>query len=145
MFASHNENIPENSQRRITRSITQNDINRTQENDSRQSLRAASFIPRMVRTFNSLHEDYKRLPDLRDRRGNPLSDEEKFISLKMDLRNMCQWRDLGPPSEWPEDKEAALLDRSYELAGLGINSDTSDDDENAQWSERPVSPVLPDG
>ena len=126
-FPSHNEQIPEDSQRRITRSVTQNAINRTQDNDSRLSLRADSFVPRMVRTFNNLHEDYKRLPDLRDKWGNPLSDQEKFISLKIDLRRMCQYRDLGPPAEWPEDKDDALLDRSFELAGLGINSDTETD------------------
>ena len=126
-FTSHNEQIPEDSQRRITRSVTQNAINRTQDNDSRLSLRADSFVPRMVRTFNNLHEDYKRLPDLRDKWGNPLSDQEKFISLKIDLRRMCQYRDLGPPAEWPEDKDDALLDRSFELAGLGINSDTETD------------------
>ena len=86
----------------------------------------------MVRTFNALHEDYKRLPDLRDKWGNPLSNEVKFISLKSDLRNMCQWRDLGPPSEWPETRADAMLDRSYELAGLGIISEDSESESDVE-------------
>ena len=98
MFKSHNqENV--NEGRRVTRSITQNSINRTQENDSRLSLRADSFIPRMVKTFNELDQEFKSLPDLRDKYGNPLPTEEKFKSLKCSLRNMVQWRALGPPTE----------------------------------------------
>ena len=41
---------------------------------------------------------------------------------------MVQWKHLGPPTDWPESKEDAILDRDYELRGLGVNSDTSDDD-----------------
>ena len=134
MFTSHSEQIDvENTDRRVTRSVSQGGINRTEENDSRHhTLRAASFVPRMVRTFNALHEDYKRLPDLRDKWGNPLSNEVKFISLKSDLRNMCQWRDLGPPSEWPETRADAMLDRSYELAGLGIISEDSESESDVE-------------
>ena len=109
MFKSHNqENM--NEGRRVTRSITQNSINRTQENDSRLSIRAESFVPRMVKTFNELDQEFKSLPDLRDKYGNPLSTEDKFKSLKCSLRNMVQWRALGPPTEWPADRNEAILD-----------------------------------
>ena len=45
---------------------------------------------------------------------------------------------MGPPSDWPEDRDSAMLDRSYELAGLGINSDTSED-ENAAGEDGKVT------
>ena len=127
MFASHSDTIGDENQRRVTRSVTQNSINRTQDNDSRLSLRASSFVPRMVRTFNGLDQDYKRLPDLRDRRGNPRSAAEKFVALKVSLRYKCQTDHLGPEADWPACKADAMLDRSYELAGLGIESDTSEE------------------
>ena len=38
------------------------------------------------------------------------------------------WTALGFPSEWQEDREAALLDRGNELMGLSIDSDTTDDE-----------------
>ena len=129
MFASHNEVLEEDAARRITRSVTQNGINRTQENDSRNTVRASSFVPRMVRTFNALDDEYKRLPDLRNKWGHPRSLEDKFLSLKRDLKRMVQWRDLGIPTEWPQSKSEALLDRSYELAGLGIESSTSEEED----------------
>ena len=128
MFASHSDTIGDENQRRVTRSVTQNSINRTQDNDSRLSLRASSFVPRMVRTFNGLDQDYKRLPDLRDRRGNPRSAAEKFVALKVSLRYKCQTDHLGPEADWPACKADAMLDRSYELAGLGIESDTSEEE-----------------
>ena len=120
-----------NESRRVTRSITQNSINRTQDNDSRMSLRAESFIPRMVRTFNDLDQEFKSLPDLRDKHGNPVSIEEKYKSLKCSLRRMVQWRALGPPTEWPADRNDALLDRGDEIYGLGILSDTSEDEDSS--------------
>ena len=129
MFASHNEVLEEDAARRITRSVTQNGINRTQENDSRNTVRASSFVPRMVRTFNALDDEYKRLPDLRNKWGHPRSLEDKFLSLKRDLKRMVQWRDLGIPTEWPQSKSEALLDRSYERAGLGIESSTSEEED----------------
>ena len=119
-----------NESRRVTRSITQNSINRTPDNDSRQSLCAASFVPRMVKTFNELDQEFKSLPDSRDKYGNPLPREEKFKDLKCSLRRMVQWRALGPPTEWPADRNDAMLDRGDKIYGLGILSDTSDKDQN---------------
>ena len=136
MFSSHSDTFEEDKQRRITRSVTQNSINRTRDNDSRQTLRSALFVPRMVRVFNGLDQRYKRLPDLRDKWGNPRSLEEKFVDLKLSLRDKCQKDQLGPASEWPVDKSDALLDRSYEVAGLGINSNTStEEDEEVDGAE----------
>ena len=128
MFKSHNQELNVNDGRRVTRSITQNSINRTQENDSRLSVRAESFVPRMVKTFNELDQEFKSLPDLRDKYGNPVSTEEKFKDLKCSLRRMVQWRALGPPTEWPADRDEAILDRGDEIYGLGILSDTSEDE-----------------
>ena len=78
----------------------------------------------MVRVFNSLDQEYKQLPDLRNKAGYPRPTEEKFQSLKYSLRNLVQWRDLGQPGNWP-DREAAMLDRGEEIYGLGILSETS--------------------
>ena len=78
----------------------------------------------MVRVFNSLDQEYKQLPDLRNKASYPRSSEEKYQSLKYSLRNLVQWRDLGPPTNWP-DREAAMLDRGEEIYGLGILSETS--------------------
>ena len=128
MFASHTDTISLNEARPVTRSVTQNSINRTQENDSRSQLRSVSFVPRMVRIFNSLDQEFKQLPDSRDKYGYPKSAEQKYQDLKYSLRNMVQWKHLGPPCDWPERKEDAMLDRDFELRGLGVNSDTSDDD-----------------
>ena len=108
-----------------------NSINRTQDNDSRNQLRSVSFVPRMVRTFNNLDQEFKQLPDSRDKFGNPLSAEQKYLDLKHSLRNIVQWKHLGMPCDWPESKEDALLDREPELRGLGVNSDTSEDDDNS--------------
>ena len=135
MFASHSDTIGEENQRRVTRSVTQNSIYWTQDNDSRMTLRSSSFVPRMVRTFNDLDLEYKRLPDLRDRWGNPRSAAEKFLSLKISLRNKCQRDYLGPESEWLACKADAMLDRSYELAGLGIESETSDEEPDQDAAE----------
>ena len=104
------------------RSQTQHSIQRTQENDS-LGVRAGSFVPRMVKTFNDLDIELKSLPDIRG------TDEERFLTLKQKLRNHCQWKDLGFPSHWPENRDDALLDRGDEIYGLGIESDTTDDSE----------------
>ena len=82
----------------------------------------------MVKTFNELDQEFKTLPDLRNKYGYPLSTEEKFLSLKHSLRQMVQWRALGPPTEWPANRNDALLDRGDEIYGLGILSDTSEDE-----------------
>ena len=124
MFMSHNETNVD-PDRRVTRSITQHSINRTQENDPRNSIRTNSYVPTMVRVFNGLDQEFKQLPDLRNDAGYPRPEEEKFQELKKNLRNMISWRDLGPPEDWPEDRQAALLDREDEIFGLSINSDTT--------------------
>ena len=97
----------------------------------RNLLRSISFVPRMVKIFNDLDQEFKQLPDSRDKFGNPRPNEMKFLDLKYSLRNMVQWKYLGPPSDWPDSKEDALLDRDYELRGLGVNSDTSKDEDIA--------------
>ena len=51
------------------------------------------------------------------------------MSLKRSLRTKCQTDQLGPEIHWPQDKSEAMLDRSYKVAGLGIHSDTSGEDE----------------
>ena len=124
VFLSHNETLSDDESRPVTRLITQNSINRSQENDSKLAIRATSFVPSMVKVFNSLDKEYKQLPDLRNKAGYPRSNEEKFQSLKYHLRNLVQWRDLGPPVNWP-DREAAMLDRGDEIYGIGILSETS--------------------
>ena len=124
MFQAHSETLPEDTSRRITRSITQNSINRSQENDSKLAIQATSFVPSMVKVFNNLDQEHKQLPDLRNRAGYPKSSEEKFKDLKHSLRNHVQWHDLEQPTYWP-DREAALLDRGDEIYGLGILSETS--------------------
>ena len=78
----------------------------------------------MVKKFNDLDLEYKSLPDIRG------TDDERFLVLKQKLRNKCQWDTLGFPSNWPENKEEALLDRANEIYGLGIESDTTDDSED---------------
>ena len=131
MLRSHQEEgVAEN--RRMTRSVTQHSINRSQENDSVNAIRTQSFIPRMVKTFNELEPAYKSLPDLRDKWGNPLSDQLKFADLRVSLRRYAQERDLGPRHEWPSELSEILLDRADEIYGLGILSDdktSSSDDE----------------
>ena len=82
----------------------------------------------MVKTFNELDQEFKSLPDLRDKYGNPVSTEEKFKDLKCSLRRMVQWRALGPPTEWPAGRDEAILDRGDEIYGLGILSDTSEEE-----------------
>ena len=129
MFMGHSETLPEDHSRRITRSVTQHSINRTQENDSANTLRGGSYVPTMVRTFNQLEPEYKALPDLRNSAGYPLPDDLKFLDLKMSLRKMVQYRDLGQPEDWPTDRADALLDREEEIFGLGINSSTSEEDD----------------
>ena len=130
MFLGHNETLPADSQRRVTRSITQGSINRTQENDSVNSVRSSSYVPHMVKVFNDLDPEFKSLPDLRNKAGYPLSTEEKFADLKISLRQMVQWRALGTPDTWPEDRQDALLDRADEIYGLGINSSTSEEEDD---------------
>ena len=69
--------------------------------------------------------------DSRDKFGNPRPTEMKFLDLIYSLRNMVQWKHLGPPSDWADSKEDALLDRDYELRGLGVSSDMSEDEDIA--------------
>ena len=107
----------------VTRSVSQGAIRRTQENDSRSTLRAKSFIPRMVRTFNAMPIWIRTMPQVRG-----MTKEEKITMQKHCFRNHCQWEVLGTPGNWPEDLEDALLDREDEIRGLGINSSTSEDD-----------------
>ena len=107
----------------VTRSQSQHSIRRTQENDS-LSIRASSFVPRMVRKFNTLDLELKSLPDIRG------TDQERFDVLKQKLKNECQWKALGFPSYWPESKDDALLDRGDQIYGLGIESDTTEDSED---------------
>ena len=114
MFMAHNETLSDDTSRRVTRSVTQNWINRSQENDTKLPIRASSFVPSMVKVFNGLDQEFKQLPVLRNRAGYPRSNEEKFQSLKYSLRNRVQWRDLGPPTDWP-DREAAMLDQGDEI------------------------------
>ena len=117
-------------ERMVTRSVSQNAIRRTQENDSRLPIRAESFVPRMVRKFNDMGPEWSTLPQIPN-----ASDDERFQVMKCKLRNFCTWEYLGLPGTWPENAESAMLDRENELFGLGLNSDTSsdemDDDEPA--------------
>ena len=108
----------------VTRSQSQHSIRRTQDNDS-LGIRAGTFVPRMVKVFNDLDLELKSLPDIRG------TEEERFQLLKIKLRHHCQWKALGFPSYWPEDRESALLDRANEIYGLGIESETTDSDDDA--------------
>ena len=56
------------------------------------------------------------------------TDLERYLMLKTMLRDKCQWDALGFPFTWPEDRASAMLDRGNEIYGLGIDSDTTDDD-----------------
>ena len=105
----------------VTRSITQQNIQRSQENASRNSQRAESFVPRMVKKFNSLDQEYKQLPAV-VMHGRQDTDEERFDALKLKLKQMCMWEELGFPGTWPEDLQAALLDSG--------NESSTDEDEN---------------
>ena len=124
MFESGERAFHLNEARMRTRSVSQNSIPRTQENDSRGQ-RSVSFVPRMVKKFNELDPEYKSLPMT----ANDASDLERFAMLKEKLRDKCQWDVLGYPFTWPEDRESALLDRGDEIYGLGIDSDTTTDDD----------------
>ena len=42
----------------------------------------------MVRIFNDLDQEFKQLPDSRDKFGNPRPTEMKFLDLKYSLINM---------------------------------------------------------
>ena len=108
-----------------TRSVSQGNIMRTQETDG-LGARAGSFVPRMVKIFNDLDPEYKSLPMT----ANDAPDKERFQMLKEKLRDKSQWDVLGYPCDWPEDREDALLDRADEIYGLGINSDTTSDEED---------------
>ena len=71
MFESHQERLDRletvtwlqsergGYERVVTRSITQQNIQRSQENASRNSQRAESFVPRMVKKFNTLDREIK--------------------------------------------------------------------------------------
>ena len=121
MFESETETrfkeVDGESHRMETRSISQNSIRRTQDNDSR-GMRVGSFVPRMIKVFNNLDIEYKHLPSIPGPNG-PGTDQERFLIL------MCQWKQLCFPGNWPENMEDALLDRAEEIYGLGINSGTS--------------------
>ena len=123
MLDGLNEDIEEEEGRMVTRSVSQHAIRRTQDNDSRHTLRAQSFIPRMVRTFNALPIECRTMPEVRW-----MTREEKIALQKRKLRDHCQWAVLGIPGTWPENREDALLDREAEIRGLGINSSTSEDE-----------------
>ena len=97
---------------RDTRSISQNFIRRTQDNDSR-GMRAGSFVPRMIRVFNNMVPDYKHLPSIPGSNG-PGSDKERFQILKVSLRNInilifsesiththTQYERLAPVASYP--------------------------------------------
>lgn len=111
-----------------TRSISQGSIRRTQENDSR-GMRAGSFVPRMIRIFNDLDPEYKHLPEISGY-NSPGTTFERYLLQKRKIRDMYQWQQLGFPSTWPENLEEAMLDRGEEVYGLGINSDTTSDEES---------------
>ena len=113
----------EEARRMRTRSVSQNSIRRTQENDS-LGMRAGSFVPRMVKVYNELDPEYKGLPDV----SGTL--QERFDYLKIKLRSKCQWDTLGLPFYWPTLVDCKILDRASEIYGLGIDSDTTDDDED---------------
>ena len=110
---------------RQTRSMSQQSIRRTQENDS-LGIRHTSFVPRMVRTFNALDREFKSLPDIKG------TDDERFLVLKQKLRNKCQWDALGFPADWPQNIEEAMLDRGDGIYGLGIESDTTSEEEDLE-------------
>ena len=113
-------------ERVVTRSITQQSINRTQENESRNDLRHESFVPRMVRRFNTLAPEYRQLPT-ENINGRPArSEEEQFAKLKLMLRELCLREELGDPLNWPS-KEEAMLDRGNEIYG-GLNMDSTDEE-----------------
>ena len=129
MFVGGEDQFYQNSQggwcRMQTRSVSQGNIMRTQETDG-LGARAGSFVPRMVKIFNDLDPEYKSLPMT----ANDAPDKERFQMLKEKLRDKSQWDVLGYPCDWPEDREDALLDRADEIYGLGINSDTTSDEED---------------
>ena len=110
-------------ERVLTRSITQQSINRSQENDSRNPLRAGSFIPRMIRRFNELDPEERSITE-----AGTMSEEQRWKEHKRNVRNKIQWKRLGTPENWPENRADALLDRGDEIYGLGIDSSTTDSD-----------------
>ena len=148
MFESHRERLltSQSSQRRdntetwvpsvrggyervVTRSITQQNIERTQENDSRDNLRSQSFVPRMVRKFNTLPQELKQLPEV-DNYGRPDNEQGRFDKLKIMLREHCMYEELGSPDTWPLDRADALLDRGREIYdGLNMESTGEEDSE----------------
>ena len=115
-------------ERVVTRSNTQQNIQRSHENASRNSQRAESFVPRMVKKFNSLDQEYKELPAVMIH-GRHSNEVERFEELKVKLKQMCMWEELGVPSTWPENLQAAMLDRGEEIYG-GLNMTSTDDDES---------------
>ena len=76
------EQMEDGGWRMVTRSQSQHSIRRTQENDS-LGIRASSFVPRMVRKFNTLDLELKSLPDIRG------TDQERFDVLKQKLKNVA--------------------------------------------------------
>ena len=122
----------------VTRSITQQNIERSQENASRNSLRAGSFIPRMVKKFNSLDLEYKTLPAVMVY-GRHGTEEERFEALKYRLREMCMWEELGFPYTWPENLQAAMLDRGDEIYG-GLAMDSTEEESEDEEEAEPAMP-----
>ena len=78
--------------RMVTRSVSQHAIRRTQENDSRMTLRAESFVPRMVRKYNEMGMEWSTLPQIPN-----ATDAERMYVMKCKLRNFCAWEYLGLP------------------------------------------------
>ena len=140
MFESHQERLDRletvsyvrsergGYERVVTWSITQQNIQRSQEIASKNSQRAQSFVPRMVKKFNSLDMEFKMLPAVMVY-GRHGTDVERFEALKYRLRDMCMWEELGYPHTWPEGLESAMLDRGQEIYG-GMDMNTTDDDDD---------------
>ena len=92
-------------------------------------MRAGSFIPRMVKKFNSLDMEYKQLPAMMVH-GRHGTEVERFEALKYRLREMCLWEDLGFPHTWPANLKEAMLDGGEEIyGGLDMKSSEDENDE----------------
>ena len=79
----------------------------------------------MVRKYNEMGMEWSTLPQIPN-----ATDAERMYVMKCKLRNFCAWEYLGLPGTWPENVESAMLDRESELFGLGIFSETSEDEED---------------
>ena len=81
----------------------------------------------MVKRFNELDQEYKELPAL-NIHGRPGDEAERFEALKVKLKQMCMWEELGPPGTWPDNLEAAMLDRGEEIYG-DLNMSSTDEEQ----------------